>query len=113
MIDQLTDLVLAIPIQAKSDLTNINLFMHYLNHEDWFEAQAIQQEQEYYFDAKQSIKITNKDFEQPEVQDAKDAEEQQMQQEGEELVNWQKICYPGSIKCLLEQNKQQRSLFFY
>lgn len=70
LVNDLTDLVLAIPIQSKSDLSTVNLFMHYLNHEDWFEASAVSDTVESYFDSKQAVRISNKDLESPKVQNS-------------------------------------------
>ena len=41
------------------------MFLHYLNHEDWFEASDIELEEEYYFDDASVVKIQNKDMEIP------------------------------------------------
>lgn len=38
MIDELTDFIMVIPIQIDVKMTSPNLFLHYLNHEDWLEA---------------------------------------------------------------------------
>jgi len=38
LVDKQTDLILSIQILAKEDYAYNNLFMHYINHEDWFEA---------------------------------------------------------------------------
>jgi len=70
LVNDLTDLVLAIPIQTKSDLSTVNLFLHYLNHEEWFEASAVSDTVESFFDSKQAVRISNKDLESPKVQNS-------------------------------------------
>lgn len=102
LIDQLTDLVLAIPIQAKSDQTNINLFMHYLNHEDWFEAAPLSGDEATQLNEGDMLKVQNKDLEPPSIQDAKDKPKNIKEAEKNQVNLWETICYPGSLKCLYE-----------
>lgn len=35
---KLTDLILVIPLKVDISSATNNMFLHYLNHEDWFEA---------------------------------------------------------------------------
>ena len=54
--NKLTDLVIVIPIQQLSGHDKYNLFLHYLNHEDWFEATPVPIEEADDYDG-QTVKI--------------------------------------------------------
>lgn len=38
LMSKLTDLILVIPLKVDISSATNNMFLHYLNHEDWFEA---------------------------------------------------------------------------
>lgn len=111
LVNDLTDLVLAIPIQSKSDLSSVNLFMHYLNHEEWLEASSVSDSVEGYFDSKQTVRISNKDLESPKVQNSESIPNND---KGDETIQgWEKSCFPGSMSCLFDQIKTKKTFYYY
>lgn len=63
VMDQATDLILSIPVNKARGQLSMNLFMHYLNHEDWFEVGSILLEEEINYNTGQKMKMYSKDIE--------------------------------------------------
>ena len=107
------DLILSIPVLYNNDNRNTVLFFYYLNHEQWFETAPIQIEEQGSFGDNQKQKILSKDFESAKMQDMKSLLPQGTGDDPNEKVEWENICYPGSIQCLFSQIKTQKSFFYY
>lgn len=113
LLDKMTDLVLVIPLTVDLTMTAPNMFLHYLNHEDWFEAAALEPEEVSQLDNDDKLKINNKDLEMPTIQDSKDKNKEMGKQQGKNPGKWELACFPGSLRCLYDQIKQQESMYFY
>jgi hypothetical protein len=72
LLNDMTDAIIVIPISVDINLTGPNMFMHYLNHEDWFEAAALGPNEVSQLDSDDKLKVNNKDLEMPTIQDSKD-----------------------------------------
>lgn len=70
IINEMTDFILVIPLKVDTGNDTPNLFLHYINHEDWFEASALGDE-ESQLDTGDKLKINNKDLEDVAIQDSK------------------------------------------
>lgn len=71
-LSKITDLILVIPLKVDIDSSTNNMFLHYLNHEDWFEAAPLSPEETSQMAEGDLLKVQNKDLEPPSIQDAKD-----------------------------------------
>lgn len=102
---KITDLILVIPIQIDVNSDTNNMFLHYLNHEDWFEAAPMTAEETSQTSEGDMLKVQNKDLEPPSIQDAKDKPSKIKDAEKNQVNKWETLCYPGSLVCLYEQIK--------
>jgi hypothetical protein len=99
---KLTDLILVIPLKVDISSATNNMFLHYLNHEDWFEAAPLSGDEATQLNEGDMLKVQNKDLEPPSIQDAKDKPKNIKEAEKNQVNLWETICYPGSLKCLYE-----------
>jgi len=67
LLDKMTDMILVIPLTVDMAMQTPNMFLHYLNHEDWFEATALEPEEVSQLDSDDKLKVINKDLEMPTI----------------------------------------------
>lgn len=113
LLNDMTDAVIVIPLSVDINMSTPNMFMHYLNHEDWFEAAALAPNEVSQLDSDDKLKVNNKDLEMPTIQDSKDQNDDQKKEQGKQSSKWELACFPGSLRCLYDQVKQQESMYFY
>lgn len=76
LLNDMTDAIIVIPLSVDINMSGPNMFMHYLNHEDWFEAAALGPNEVSQLDSDDKLKVNNKDLEMPTIQDSKDQSEE-------------------------------------
>jgi len=113
LLNDMTDAIIVIPLSVDINNNTPNMFMHYLNHEDWFEASALAPNEVSQLDSDDKLKVNNKDLEMPTIQDSKDLPPNEKAQQAKQPSKWELACFPGSLRCLYDQVKQQESMYYY